>query len=437
MPSFSMPESSGARLRWGVPLALLALTAGCSELTSVDSLDVVTMTDLETRQGAQVLRAGAIDRFKLAVAGTFFNLIPVVSNFTDESTSTTVAGEALDQRNAPDPGGTAFAPLATARGALVQAADYMTRFDPTSTARLSELYALLGYTEQFFAEVFCSGVPLSHVKDGAPVYGEQLTTLEMLKLAEAHFDTAVAAAGTLGDAASVRSRNLARVGRGRALLHQGRFAEAASAVADVPSDFVYRLEYTAQMNNFGWRWFRGNRQWTIANREGGNGLDFASSGDPRIGVVRTNLIGLDRVTPVFAPDGVYPTSTSPVTLASGVEVRLIEAEALLRGGNASGALSKLNELRTRVPGLAPLPLEATEAGRVDQLFRERAFWLFLTGHRLGDLRRLIRQYGRDSESVFPTGPYRGGQYERFVNIGLPGTEVYNPLFTGTCFNRDP
>jgi starch-binding outer membrane protein, SusD/RagB family len=62
--------------------------------------------------------------------------------------------------------------------------------------------------------------------------------------------------------------------------------------------------------------------------------------------------------------------------------------------------------------------------RVDVMFRERAFWLFGTGTRLGDLRRLVRQYGRGSESVFPTGTYLLG-----TTPGIPytvpsyGTEV--------------
>ena len=35
---------------------------------------------------------------------------------------------------------------------------------------------------------------------------------------------------------------------------------------------------------------------------------------------------------------------------------------------------------------------------MDLLFSERAFWMFATGHRLGDMRRLIRQYGRTRAS---------------------------------------
>lgn len=49
--------------------------------------------------------------------------------------------------------------------------------------------------------------------------------------------------------------------------------------------------------------------------------------------------------------------------------------------------------------LPPLAAAATPAAQEDQLFKERAYWLFLTSHRLGDLRRLVRQYGRGVSSV--------------------------------------
>jgi hypothetical protein len=146
----------------------------------------------------------------------------------------------------------------------------------------------------------------------------------------------------------------------------------------------------------------------------------------------------------------------------------MEAEADLRAGG-SNWLTILNTLRTTSttctvlttpctapagtggvaglpllvdPGLQSLPPGKTAMDvRVDLLFRERAFWLFGTGHRLGDLRRLIRQYGRDPESVFPTGTYTipGGAstvYGPDVTAVISRLELNNPNFTG-CLNRDP
>jgi hypothetical protein len=71
------------------------------------------------------------------------------------------------------------------------------------------------------------------------------------------------------------------------------------------------------------------------------------------------------------------------------------------------------------------------------MFRERAFWLWGTVHRLGDLRRLIRRYGRTADAVFPSGPYDNGtakalypSYGTAVNFPIGAIEQSNPNFHG-------
>jgi len=70
-------------------------------------------------------------------------------------------------------------------------------------------------------------------------------------------------------------------------------------------------------------------------------------------------------------------------------------------------------------------------------FRERAFWMFNTGHRLGDLRRLVRQYNRPADSVYPIGSYyKGGLYGTAYVMAVPFEEVNNPNFT-QCTDQNP
>jgi len=70
-----------------------------------------------------------------------------------------------------------------------------------------------------------------------------------------------------------------------------------------------------------------------------------------------------------------------------------------------------------------------------QVFHERAFWMYLTGHREGDLRRLIRQYGFAATSVFPIGvDVNGIAYGPDVNFSISEDEDNNPNFHG-CTNR--
>ena len=122
--------------------------------------------------------------------------------------------------------------------------------------------------------------------------------------------------------------------------------------------------------------------------------------------------------------------------ADYLEAQLIIAESELQSGALGAMTQRLNDLRSTA-GLDPLANPVDQATATDLLFRERAFWLFLTGHRLGDLRRLVRQYGRPADSVFPSGTYfKGGiTYGPGVNLPLPVTETNNPKVQG-CLDRN-
>jgi hypothetical protein len=125
-----------------------------------------------------------------------------------------------------------------------------------------------------------------------------------------------------------------------------------------------------------------------------------------------------------------------VPTADYLEAQLIIAESELQSGALSAMTQRLNDLRATLE-LDPLPDPVDQATAIDLLFRERAFWLFLTGHRLGDLRRLVRQYGRPADTVFPSGLYfKGGQtYGPGVNLPLPAAETNNPKVQG-CLDRN-
>jgi len=244
------------------------------------------------------------------------------------------------------------------------------------------------------------------------------------------------------------------VGRGRALLNLNNPAGAATAVAAVPDAFVL---YTEHSNNSGreqnsiFEFNASAKRWSVADNEGINGLDFISSGDPRIVATLTPAGGFDGTSDLWTLDH-YQSRSDKVAISTGVEARLIEAEAALASGDAAGWLAILNQLRAdwatlapllypdNTPGgtLAALADPGTATARVDLMFRERAFWLFSTGHRLGDMRRLIRQYGRGIESVFPTGAYfKGGiSYSADVNFPIPEDEENNPNFI-QCLDRNP
>ena len=299
--------------------------------------------------------------------------------------------------------------------------------------------------------------------DGSFTFGAAENTVTLLDSAISKFDQALAVPGA---PLTTAFRSLAQVGKGRALVDKGDYAAAALAVAAVSTTFQYNYQHaetSARQNNGTWALTSSVGRFGVANVEAGVGLPFQSEGnlkqvgttpDPRVAdsIARrgaaANPNGFDGATPqwVQAKDPLRP---SAITVADGVEARLIEAEAALAASNPAGALVILNALRSNAALLAlrgypagslpPLVLQATPAAQVDQLFKERAYWLFLTSHRLGDLRRLVRQYGRAVNSVFPNGSYfKGGTYGNNVNVPVPFQEQNNPEYVaGSCKQDEP
>ncbi|HWZ59241.1 MAG TPA: hypothetical protein VNW46_09715, partial [Gemmatimonadaceae bacterium] len=308
------------------------------------------------------------------------------------------------------------------------------------------------------AEDYCAGVPLSaYVPGGGVVYGTPLTTDSLLATAETHFDSALVHA-----AGNDTVEYLARVGLGRALLNRGQYSLAATAVANVPTGFVYNTELpptygrTGQPNVYEYQLpaghFYGCGYENVSDREGGNGLNFLSAQDPRLVLDSTITHTCDGGVWYYPIKFGNPSTFVP--LATGVEARLIQAEAALQANQIATWAGDLNALRqddadtkiTFPPATATIAADSTTgasaAMQVDVMFRERAFWLFGTGTRLGDLRRLVRQYGRDQSTVYPIGVYPNGEkltppipnYGTDVNITLPtaagGAVTSNPYYRG-------
>jgi len=181
-----------------------------------------------------------------------------------------------------------------------------------------------------------------------------------------------------------------------------------------------------------------NGEFGTEDVEGGNGLPYVSAGDIR--VTGDSGIASDNNTEIWFPNK-YAGFDASIPLADYVEAQLIIAESELQAGSFSAMTQRLNDLRDAI-GLTALPAAGSLDAAVDQLFSERAFWLYATGHRLGDMRRLIRQYGRDPETVFPTGDwFKGGlTYGTGVNLPLPRREQNNPNLPATpdgCLDRNP
>ena len=307
-----------------------------------------------------------------------------------------------------------------------------------------EIQTTDNFADRFGTDGRSSDELFSGAVSGEFQYGDPLTTAQIFGRASSTLDSAIA------NATGTNFRSLAAVGKARVLLGLGQFAQAAAAVSAVPTAFRHTLNHsiaTTRQNNGLWTaMYNAGSRYTIGTSEGTNGIDYlVSPADPRAPWVATTNVGFDGTSGNLPRQLKYTSQSAPFILADGIEARLIEAEARLQGGTQAdrdAVFAQLNVLRATGLTAAIAPLAAspsTQAAAVDMLFRERAFWLWLTGHRLGDMRRLVRQYARTAATVFPVGNvrYRPGQtYGSDVNLVIPFTERNNPKFKG-CLDRNP
>jgi len=428
-----------------LPALMIALVgaAGCDSLLEVVDPDLVTPENVQGEKGAELYWAGALGQFAGAFTSGTGGQALYSGMLADEFhlSGTFPTRNEVDRREMDIRNGTLlgqYRSLHQARVGLKNAAERLEEFVPGDT-RIAEMWNLNGFTWVMFAENYCSGVPFSQTpNEGEVEYSGQVTTAEMLTTAIGRFQTAAAAAG-----GSSAQANLAAVGLGRAYLAQGAWASAATAVSGVADDWTYLIRSkgggTAGQRNALYEMNHSQRRWSLSDMEGGNGVAFRTAGDSRVPWVDSGEFGFDEET-VLYHQLKYQSADDDAALASGIEARLIEAEANLNGAGGTNWLTVLNDLRATA-GLAALTDPGTFDAQVDMLFDERARWLFGTSHRLGDLRRLVREYGRAEATVFPSGPFfKGGVYGSDTNFPIPFEESENPALDGltgqVCLNRD-
>jgi hypothetical protein len=321
----------------------------------------------------------------------------------------------------------------------------------------------MSFIEMTLAENFCNGLPLGANAQGVVDYSgpdfKPRTDAEVYDVALTHIDSALTIVGAATDVNSVAVHNALVIIKARILVDKGgQFAQAASLVGPVATSYSYLFITQASSNN------DDSGFWTLNNSISRmsvgdstvtylgktvrtlNVIPFASLNDPRVPILKgtdAKLSAEDGSTPLFIQQ-IYKGRDDPVPMVSGLDARLIEAEAKLQANDIAGMMTILNALRAAPPKIGnfqpatmpALPTPATKDAAIDLFFREKALWQFARGQRLSDLRRLVRQYGRAQDKVFPTGEhYKGGTYGSDTSFPVPDAELVNPQFTG-CLDRN-
>jgi starch-binding outer membrane protein, SusD/RagB family len=414
-------------------VGLVVAAIGCStdDLLDVERPDIIPPDKLAGTPGATARYNGALGDMAYA-QGTFSGLMLASGLFSDEFRFGGTPPEvrqfdlgAIQRENSFSQ--TIWLNIHRGRQSAERAAAALIGVSATDP-RIAEMKGLAALATIWVGEHYCGGAPFSDF--GPPdVYGNPLPTSQVFDRALTLITAGQAIAGL-----PPRIANLLAVLKGRALLDKGDHAAAAAAVAAVPIDFVYQTEFSAadaRTQNTMKGFIYDFDYMSVSDGEGGNGLNFASANDPRIPVTQDfgPVSRFDGKTPMYQFTR-YNSFGSPIVNASGIEAVLIRAEADLKAGAINDWLAKLNQARATVAGLGSLADPGTAVARENLMFRERAFWLFATAHRLGDMRRLVRQYGRTVTAVFPTGAYHKDNLTRGNqgSLVIPQTEENNPNY---------
>jgi len=245
---------------------------------------------------------------------------------------------------------------------------------------LAAAYLWAGYANRFLGENMCAAVIDGGPSEPPSVY---------LTRAKDNFTKAITAGGSVGDNTIVTA---AYAGRAAVEVHQGDWPGAAADAAKVATGFKFQIKFydtgdQYQLNRIQWSSF--NQPYKAHSQWGTWYADYYdATNDPRVPYTFTNSVG----TGALECCGVIPwwpqakyTQTSPMDLSTGTEMRLVEAESLLKNDQMAAAVAKINEVRTTagMAGVAPATMDDAWA----MLKRERGIDLWLEARRLGDLRR--------------------------------------------------
>ena len=461
-------------------MAAFPLVGGLAACSAKDNLleavdpDVIDPTNINSSEGALALYVGALGRLRQATGGSSVATGGEGSSWlfggllADEwsTSSTFVQNDETDERTIQTSNSTVegmFRDLARTRTSATQAIKSMKEFRETEVAKIAELYFARAFAEMQMANDFCNGIPLSDGSSEEIQYDTPRTNAEVFQVSIASADSGLALVEGATDADGIKVRRSLLVTKARALIGLNRQADAAAlvTVAAVPTNFSYEVTYAVPSGvNVLWNQPASSLRYAVGDSVEGNArnllvknaIPFLSAKDPRVParyVIASN--GKDttksqdgktfaRVTSIWA-------RLTSVPVVNGLDARLIEAEGKLKAGDIAGMMTIMNALRavppklgeTQPTAMAALPLPATQRAAEDLYFREKAFWQFSRGHRLGDMRRLIRQYGRTQDQVFPIGEhFRGGNYGPDVNLPVPQAEENNPELNSkpACIDRN-
>ena len=283
----------------------------------------------------------------------------------------------------------------------------------TNLIAIAEAYA--GYAYVLLGEGFCTMAISTVNLDKTLTYGGEIQRDSVFRLAIVRFTEAIADATT---ANNTSIRTMAYLGRARAKLNIGDYAGAQADAEQVTAGYLRTVSASATASN------RVNRiaaENSATVRTFSIGVPYRSMGDARV-PVSPSTFPPSATGVVHFYQTKYPTTATPLPLATYEEAQLIIAEAHVRAGNLAAALPIINASRAR-GGQTPFA-GTTQAEYLAELIDQRRRELFLESHHLGDVIR----YNIPLQPTAGTAYHFGGTYGSQICLPLPAAErLNNPL----------
>ena len=377
---------------------------GCDDLLKVTSPGSLQEAQLANPALEQFLINGAIGEFQFAYGSyVYWSGVLADESFTDHHASISVQEVARHDFNEFNGiNELLYGNLQRARQSADDAADRVKTMLGTraaSSLNVARALAYGGYAYVLLGEGFCE----APVNLSAP-----LTSSELLERGIARFDEAITVATAAKAASAVAAQdliNMARVGAARASRGRGDLVAARAYADSVPPTYgrwAYYSANSAREHNAIYLsvMTTGTPPW-LAMHPTFQGLD-----DARVPQPRASRLSLASH-PIFPPlkpsmySGWTAAAPGPIEVAthirfsSGLEARYIVVEA---DGPTATMLAFVNDRRA-VGGKLPVTLGGTAL--LDEFRMQRALDFYLTGQRLGDLRR----YAAAGTDLFPRGNF--------------------------------
>ena len=366
------------RARWAAAIAAGLALPACqdfkNQLLQPQNPGIIDNCAVGSPAAAAALKVGAMGKIKVVYTSSE-TLWQEAGQVADEYQNADFQPDRndVDQRTmATNSPYSNYQSVTQTRGYIRDALAAETKFEPTKTTDIGELWMSLGFIELSLGENFCNGIPLGNNTNGVVDYSsasfKPLTNTEVFDVADRpprQRDHA--------DRVGVRTRRASSCAAPRWCSRRACWSTRASTpprprscpTSVVPTTWQYLFTTSTAstsddngiwtLNNSVSRVTVGDSTMTYQGKTFfiANAIPFFSLNDPRVPVVTgasQKLVAEDGLTPLYLQQ-IWKNRDDAVALAAGIDARMIEAEAKLNGGDIPGMMSILNAARAAPPRL--------------------------------------------------------------------------------------